>query len=166
MAELRFRNHTLPFIRRFIHFCGCACPVSGRTEHLFHRWLHEIDQKFSSVESLLESTLLINVCLSCWSKTTIMSLGAKITGLDLGPVIICCQIFLSMKWNNSMISANLCPPFTIMCPNIYVMQMNITLLFIKSLRILSTALFNVWLLLVFHCLCHLRFSHYLDKEGG
>lgn len=39
-----------------------------------------------------------------------MSLGAKITGLDLGPVIICCQIFLSMKWNNSRISANLCPP--------------------------------------------------------
>lgn len=40
-----------------------------------------------------------------------MSLGAKITGLDLGPVIMGCQIFLSVKWNKPMISANLCSPY-------------------------------------------------------
>lgn len=83
-----------------------------------------------------------------------MSLWAKIRGLDLGPVIICCQIFLSMKWNNSMISANLCPPPPITSPDIYAMQVIIMLLFIKS---------NVWLILVFHSLCHLRFSHCLDR---
>lgn len=78
----------------------------------------------SSVESALESNILINVRLSCWSESTVMSLGAQITGLNLGPVIICCQIFLSVTWNKSVISVNLCALFT---SSIYLAYDNITL---------------------------------------
>lgn len=105
-----FRNQTLPLIRAFIHLCGHVRPAQSHKGHLF---TDEIDEMKQPNVALLEPDPLVNVCLSCWYETTIISLGAKITELDLRPVIICCQRFLSMKRNNSMISDNLCSLFYI-----------------------------------------------------